>query len=39
MQVKRIPYGKGNYYISDKGEVFNSETGLKLKKQGNEVRI
>lgn len=31
MQVKRIPYGKGNYYISDKGEVFNSETGLKLK--------
>lgn len=31
MKIKRIPYGKGNYYISENGDIFNSETGLKLK--------
>lgn len=31
MNLKRIPFGKGNYYISDYGEIYNSETGMKLK--------
>ena len=33
MNLKRIPFGRGNYCVSDEGEIYNSDTGLKMKKK------
>lgn len=33
MIFKKIPFGRGNYYVSDQGEIYNSDTGLKMKKK------
>lgn len=33
MEFKRIPYGRGNYFVSTNGDIYNSENGIFLKKK------